>query len=109
MKDLYDEFIVSFLRLLEPIQIHNGQILQKDGQEKMHNIYFVMEGTLEVGYNHKKFILEQGLEELEIPVPKDHPKYEIIKLKVVTNLIQDVQDKKQIEEKYQYPLKFKPG
>ena len=53
----------------------------------MHNIYFVMHGNLEVGYNHKKFIFEQSLEELDIPVSKDHPKYEMIKLKVATNLI----------------------
>ena len=92
VRGLYDEFIVTFLRLLEPIELKDGQILQKEGQEKLNEIHFIMSGQLLVGYNHKKFIFEQQLDDFEMPISKDCLKYEEIKTKFVRGMVSSVQD-----------------
>mgnify|MGYP002630702022 CR=1 FL=1 len=52
----YQNFMVFFLRILEPIQLKKGMILIKE-MDQVNMTYFLMDGQIDVGYevNLKKF------------------------------------------------------
>mmetsp|Transcript_14068 Transcript_14068/g.21936 ORF Transcript_14068/g.21936 Transcript_14068/m.21936 type:complete len:119 (+) Transcript_14068:611-967(+) len=60
IKDLSLHFQTSMLRLLEPIWLEDNTPVQKQ-MVTVDQIIFLMDGKVEVGYNHHYFMFEKGL------------------------------------------------
>ena len=46
MRTCYDEFVVTILRLLEPLYLEDGQVIQREDQSAINEAVFVTNGAL---------------------------------------------------------------
>jgi len=53
-----------FLRQLEPIQLNFGKLMQRQEQEIITEIHFIMRGDIHIGYNHKRFLHDMDLDHI---------------------------------------------
>jgi len=58
LRGSYDEFIVTILRRLEPMQVWDGMVFQKEEQDVINETFFLMSGQILVGYNYRRYVLE---------------------------------------------------
>ena len=59
--DKYEDFIITFLRFLEPIQLYEGESILREF-EKAQVVTFIMDGEIEVGYNHQDFVFSRAMQ-----------------------------------------------
>jgi len=77
----HDDFIVGVLRCLEPIKLSYGKLIQRQEQE-ITEVYFPMRGEIHIGYNHKRYLQNLKIEEIEIPFENTDKSYPEIKGRV---------------------------
>ena len=62
--DIYEDFITTLLTYLEPIFFLGNSVVAKQNSEASE-AYFLMGGELNIGYNHKEFMMKNSLKLIE--------------------------------------------
>ena len=99
--------MVSFLRLLEPVNISEGSTFIRRGHQ-VQEIYFMMDNSVSVGYKISTMFLKMDFEDFDIPYDPNKHDFARVKEKVIKQVIKSAEDKEK-DSKLTYKTLIKPG